>query len=548
MLYSYLNGEQRDAQDAYQRCAQLLRQELGILPSRATRTLFERISEQEVLSLDTREMGLDLRSIAVLPFLNLTGDQQSEYFSDGLTEDIIAQIAQNRDLRVISRTSVMRFKESNKSTTEIGRELRVSSILEGSVRWSKSRVRVVVKLIRADNESPIWSEIYDQDLTDIFRIQTEVASQIASTLTDKITPKPEDITSSPPTQNVSAYQSYLKGRFFLNKRTEDDFRKSIVFFSAAIEFDPAYALAYAGLADAYALLAWFSYDPVDVSYPKARDNAEKALSLNDNLSEAYASLAYVEMNYDWDWAQSESHFEKALYLNPNNVTARHWYAELLSAVGRVPEALEHMRYAQDIDPLSVLVNTLTSWMIFFSRDYPGAIAACESVLELDSRFSTAYWILGQVYFQQEKFSEAIEALQNARQYSNDHPSMLSVIGMCHLKLDQESKAEEYFELAKSLSEDDEPNPIAMAVQALAHHNHKEAIDWLQIAYAKRSWYMPYIQVDPFFDPLKKYPEFVELVTNLQTHSNDKLASGRQMSPSWTEAYMSVNVRVPISMK
>ena len=514
MLYSYLNGEQREAQEAYQRCAQRLRQELGILPSSESRTLFERICDQESLSLNTLELGLNVKSIAVLPFLNLSGDPKTEFFSDGLTEDIIAQIAKNRELRVISRTSVMRFKQPERSIADIARELKVSSIVEGSVRWSDTQVRVVVKLLRADSESPIWSEIYEQELTNIFEIQSDVANQIALALCDRIAP-PSDVANQAVTTSVEAYQSYLRGRYFLNKRTEDDFRKSIGFFEAAIEKDPNYALAWTGLADAHALLSWFSYDPVGVGYPKALEYAQRALSINGSLSEAHASLAYVVMNYQWDWNTAETHFQKALELNPHNVTARHWHAELLAATGRIDEAVDEMRYALHIDPLSVLINTLTSWMIFFSRDYDAAIESCRNVLELDPRFSTAYWILGQVYFQKQDYKSAIESLEYAREYSNDHPSMLSVIGICHMRLGDKSMAHQFFGEAKLLSGDEDPNPIAMAVQALAFEDHPEALGWLQIAYEKRSWYMPYIQVDPFFDELKSYPEFLELIEELQ---------------------------------
>jgi TolB-like protein/two-component SAPR family response regulator/Tfp pilus assembly protein PilF len=518
MLYAYLAGEQNEAHLTYQRCAQILRSDIGVIPSADTRNLYGRIQRQEVLTLDALRGAFSASSIAILPLSPLSDEAEGEYFSDGLTEDIIAQLSKIPDLKVISRTSVMKFKTTEKSLPEIGAELNVSTILEGSVRWSKKKVRVVVQLIRVDTDVHLWAETYDRELKDIFVIQSELARDISKALQAQISPSQEEVAVLAPTQNLEAYHLHLKGRFFLNKRTEKDFRKAIEFFSSASEMDPNYAAPLAGLADAYGLLAWFSFAPMEQNYPISREYAERALQIDGTLAEAYTSLAYEQMNYEWNWVSSEESFINAIELNPNYVPARHWYAELLSILGRMDEALEQTRIAIELDPLSAISHAIRGWIYYFARDYDTGLRHCQNAIELDPALNTAHWILGQVFLQLERYEEAIDSFRLARDHSGDHPSILALTGFAHANLGESDQTEEFLDQVGKMQMDGSPTPIAMATLNLGLKRFDKAVEWLQTAYENGKWFVPFLGVEPRFEELYGNSAFQELLSKLNLKS------------------------------
>jgi len=518
MLFAHLLGEQRLAISIYEKCVQLLRNELGILPSLETRVLYERIQREDPLTLDSQGHALAMNSIAVLPFSDLSNDSENEYFADGLTEDIIHKLSKIQRLKVISRTSAMRFKNSKLSLLEIGRELQVGAILEGSVRWSDGRVRIAVQLIRTDTESHLWSEIFERDLADIFQIQSEVAQRITESLKPYIMSDDISTSSQPPTGDIEAYHLYLKGRYFLNRRTENDFKRAIEFFEEALKIDAHYAQAIAGLADAHGLLAWFSYGPMEVHFPKSQEYAERALDLDGTLGEAYTALGYYYLNYEWDWAASEQSFQKSIELNPNYVPARHWYAELLAVQGRTTEAVNQLRKAIELDPLSSLVHAVLGWMNYFNRNFAEAKQNCLDAIDLDPHFNTAHWILGQVFIQQARYLDAVEALRQARSLSGDHPSILAQTAYAHIKLNEMDDAMELLNEVKQILTDEMPNPIAMATIQVALGDFGSAVCWLSKAHEKRAWYVPFFAVEPIYAHLHNQPEFQQLLDDLGLQS------------------------------
>ncbi|MEA2554630.1 MAG: adenylate cyclase, partial [Fimbriimonadaceae bacterium] len=373
----------------------------------------------------------DRRSIAVLPFTNMSADAENEFFSDGLTEDIIAQLSRISALKVISRTSVMQYKATVKNLRDIGRELGVSTILEGSVRKAGSQVRITAQLIDAKTDEHLWTETYDRELSDIFAVQSDVAQKIAEALRAKITASEQERIRRKPTENMEAYQWYLQGRVHLGKRTEESLRKAIGFFERAIATDPLYALAYTGLADAYIFMSLLEFMPPREAFPKARTAAEKALEIDPSLAEAHASLGLVRFQFDWDWPQAEKELTRAIELNPNYATAHHFFADYLKGMGRFDEALVQIREAQELDPLSLAISSGVGHVLYLSRNYDQAIDAYRHTLELDPKFVQARLWFGRPFLQKGRFEEAISELQQAVDLSGGSTISLAVLAHAH---------------------------------------------------------------------------------------------------------------------
>ncbi|MDX1534103.1 MAG: tetratricopeptide repeat protein, partial [Thermoplasmata archaeon] len=310
----------------------------------------------------------------MLPLANISPDPSDEYFADGLTEELIHALSRVSGLSVIARTSAMRYKGADRSIAEIGRELDIQTALEGSVRKAEGQVRITVQLVDTGTEDHIWSQVYDRDLEDIFAIQSDIARRVARALRVQIARRDKRALDRRATRVVDAYTLYLKGRYHWNLRTEDGFRQAISFFEEALEKDPTYARAYSGLADAYALLAWFEMMPPHDAFPRAREAAEEALRFDDHLAEAYASLGLVKFQYGWDWEGAEAAFHQALELDPGYPTAHHFYADYLKAMGRFEEALSEMARARELDPFSLPVHTGLGHVLYLARQYDRAIA------------------------------------------------------------------------------------------------------------------------------------------------------------------------------
>jgi adenylate cyclase len=346
------------------------------------------------------------RRVAALPLTILSSDQQDEYFADGLTEEIINTLSSLPGLRVIARTSVMKYKQGKKSVSEIGRELRVGTILEGSVRKAGGRVRVTVQLIDVASEAPIWAQKYDRELKNVFEIQTDIAEQVSDALKVQLLRENRRLIEKKAPEDIAAYVLYLRGRYYWSKRTKVDLDKAIAQFEEAVQKDPGYALAYAGLADCYTLMGRHRYLPGDEVFPKARGYAERALGLNDNLAEAHTSLAAVLLNYDWDWKAAEEQFRRAIELNPNYATAHYWLSLLLLTTGRLQEAVSEAERAQALDPLSSVVGAGVVEAYFFQEQYEKAIEECNRYLEMDPSFIVARDFLVHLHVQKRAFREA----------------------------------------------------------------------------------------------------------------------------------------------
>lgn len=336
-------------------------------------------------------------TIAVLPLDNLSGDDAQEYFADGMTEAIITELAQISGLRVISRTSVMRYKDTGRSLPDIARELNAGTILEGSVVLASGRVRISAQLIDGTTDEHLWAKSYEGDLRDVVGLQGTVALAVAEEIEVELSSTERDRLARANTVDPEAYELYLRARYAWNRRTPDSIQKSMEYFSQAIEKDPNYALAYVGLAQAHLGLSTWAFVPASETMPKAREMALKALQIDPSVAEAYATLGAVAKDYEWKWNDAESHFKRALDLNPNDATAHQWYGEFLSAVGRHDEALVQVRIAQQLDPLSLLINTAVGFGYFFAGDVDEAVVELKKVVDLDPTFSPAHAILHMIY-------------------------------------------------------------------------------------------------------------------------------------------------------
>jgi TolB-like protein/Flp pilus assembly protein TadD len=468
------------------------------------------------------EASLSAKSIAVLPFENLSRDPDNAYFTDGIQDEILARLARIADLKVISRTSTQRYKSSPDDLPQIARRLGVSNILEGSVQKTPDRVRVTVQLINAATDAHLWAETYDRNLTDVFAVESEIAKSIADTLRAKLTGSEQNAIARRPTENTEAYQLYLKGRYFWNKRTADDFAKAIKYFEEAIEKDPGFALAYAGLADTYVLLSGFGAASPQDSLPKAKAAAQKALTLENSLGEAHASLAQAVFAYDLDFPTANREFRRAIELNPNYATARQWYAESsLTSVGRFGEAITEIKRALELDPLSIIINADVGGVLFNARRYDEAIQQLRKTVEMDPGFYYARWGLGQALEMKGMISEAMAQYQKAAAL-NDDPLPLALLGHLYGKMGRRVEAEKILQQLRQLSKQRYVSPYNLALIQLGLGQKTEALNSLEQTYRDRDGYnIAYVKADPFLDPLRGDPRFEALVQKIfASASND----------------------------
>ncbi|PYK88408.1 MAG: hypothetical protein DME40_12555, partial [Verrucomicrobia bacterium] len=368
------------------------------------------------------------KSIAVLPFDNLSGDPQNAYFSEGIQDEILTRLAKIAELKVISRTSTQRFKSAPNDLRQIAEQLGVANILEGSVQKANDQVRVNVQLINALTDAHLWADTYDRKLTDIFAVETEIAKTVADVLQAKLTGSEQRVIAARPTENTEAHQLYLKGRFFWNKRTGNDLKKSIDYFEQALAADPNYALGYAGVADAYVFLPGYTAGAPGDCYPKAKAAAKKALELDETLAEAHTTLALAIWYYDFDFKQANREFQRAIELNPNYATGHQQYGNnTLSALGRFDDAIAEGKRAVELDPLSLVINADLGMNYYYARHHDEAIEQLRKTLEMDPGYYYAHVDLGQVLAAKRAFDQAISEYQKARAL-NDDPFVLGLLG------------------------------------------------------------------------------------------------------------------------
>lgn len=454
------------------------------------------------------------KSIAVLPLENISPDKENEYFSDGLTEEIIMNLSKIKNLKVISRTSAMHYKGTKKPLKQIAKELQVQYVLEGSVRKQGSDLRITAQLIDAVQDTHLWAEKYSGTLDDIFDIQEKVAEKIVEALKVKLTTGEQQQLSRRYTDDTEAYQLYLKGRYFWNTRTEDGFKKGIEYFNKAIEKDHNYALAYTGLADAYILMQVYCYLPPHETMPKARSAAQKALQIDPLLAEAHASLGHIKSLYDWDWPGAESEFKRSIELNPGYAPAYMWYGITFFAVlGRLEEALLQMKKARELDPLSLIINNDVGLIHFFAGRYEQAIEEYRRTLEIDSHFFVSHQSLGLAYLQLGRFDEAIAELQQALILSKNSSVVLASLGQAYGFSGQMSKAEEILARLEALSKERYVSPYAIALVCAGMKDKVKTLDWLQKAYEERILFILHapLKVDPGFRILHSEPRYIELL-------------------------------------
>ncbi len=457
-------------------------------------------------------------SIAVLPFKNFSDDRGAEYFTDGLTDEVIGQLSKIRALRVTSRTSVMQYKNKDKSVRDIGRELNVAHILEGSVRKDGTRVRIFAQLVNAEDDRHLWTEQYDGALTDIFSIQADIAMKIAAAMETTISSAEQERLTTPPTANLEAYDLYLKGRYFWNERLPDKVEKSIEYFKAAIVKDSTFALPYAGLADSYTILGSLNVLPPHQIYPQAKKAALEALALDSTLAQAHAALGVAIMSYDWDWAAAEREFRRAIELDPNYVAARTWYAYLLTVLGRFTEAEGVRQKAKELDPLSALVYADIGLSLYLARRYDEAIKHFTRALNIDPMFILTTIPLGAAYVQEKLFDEAITAIRQLtagmKLNSLLHPVPIAALGHAYATAGREADAQMLEKLLDTMAMKQYVPPYWRAAAAIGLGKKDEALEWLEQAFTDRDGSMVLLKVDPVFDQLRSDPRFVSLLKRM----------------------------------
>ena len=459
--------------------------------------------------------SLPSKSIAVLPFDNLSRDPDNAFFAEGIQDEILARLAKIADLKVISRTSTQQYKSSPGNLPEIAKQLGVSNLLEGSVQKANDRVRVTVQLINAADDAHLWAETYDRNLTDIFAVESEIAKMIADTLRAKLTGPEQHAIAIRPTENTEAYQLYLKGRYFWNQRTAADFKTAIGYFQQAIDKDSGFALAHAGLADTYVLMPGYAASSPKESLPKAKVAAQKALDLDNTLAEAHASLGQALLAYDFNFTEAGREFQRAIELNPNYATAHQWYAEsVLTPLGRFSEAIAEMNRALELDPLSVIINADVGGVLFNARKYDEAIQQLRKTLEMDPGFYYAHWNLGQVLEMKGLTNEAMAEYEKAMSLDED-PLPPALLGRLYAMTGRREQALTMLARLRQAATTRYVSPYNFAIVYLGLGQKEEAIRFLEQTYEDRDGYnIVYLKTDPLLDPLHGDAHFEALAQKI----------------------------------
>jgi TolB-like protein/Tfp pilus assembly protein PilF len=451
--------------------------------------------------------------IAVLPLANISQDKSDEYFADGLTEELISTVSKTPGLRVIARTSIMKYKGTSKTISEVGRDLNVGNVLEGSVRKAGEKVRITIQLVETAKEEPRWSQVYEREIKDIFVIQSDIAKQVAEALRMQVLGR---VTEGPKaTVNPQSYIDYLRGRQAWNRRSQESLVQAIDFFNKSLRSDSTYAKAYTGLADSFASLALLEFMAPNDVYPKAREAAGVALKLDPALAEAHTSLGLIKFQFNWDWTGAEDEFGEAIRLNPSYAPAHHFFADYLKAMGRFDEALREISRAQELDPLNLAINTGLGHVLYLSRQYDRAIEQYKKAVELDPSFMATHLWFGRPYLEKGMYTEAISELETAVKLSGESTLALAMLGHA---LASAGRREEAFEILEKLKERSKSQYVPsywIAVIYNGFKDRKEVIAWLTKAFEERSSWLVWCNVEPRFDWLREDPEFKSLVNAMK---------------------------------
>jgi len=460
------------------------------------------------------DASVGIGSLVVLPLENLSGDASQDYFADGMTDELITDLAQISALRVISRTSAMVYKGARKPLPQIARELNVDAVVEGTVLRAGDQVRITAQLIQAPDDKHLWAESYEGNVRDTLALQNKVARAIAEQIRINLNPHEQAALKNARVLNPEAYESYLKGRYFWNKRTANGLKVALAYFNQAIEEDPKYAQAYSGLADTYALLGDWQYAVMTPkeALPKAKAAAMKALELDDSLSEAHNSLAFCLEGFDWDFGSAEKEFLRAIELNPGYATAHHWYSWHLSLLGRNAEAIAEMRKAENLDPLSLIINADLAELLLIAHLPDESIQQSRKTLEMDANFALAHNQMGQGYLEKHMFGEAIAEIQKAIQLSGGSPTFTANLARAYAASGQKAAAMEQLNDLKKRSASGDPHSSEIAIIYAALGNSDQAMTWLDKSYEQR--FNPGILLRPGFDPLRSDSRFQDLVRRI----------------------------------
>jgi len=452
-----------------------------------------------------------IESLAVLPLENLSRDPEQEYFADGLTEALITNLAKISALHVVSRTSAMQYKGVHKSLREIGRELGVAGIVEGTVLRSGNQVRISVQLIDASSDSHLWAESYERDLRDILALQSEVARAIAQEIQISLSPLESLYLGGGRLVDPQACELYLKGRYHWNKRNVEGVTKGAQYFQQTIDQDPSYAPAYAGLADSLVVLGYWGFSSPDKSAARAADLARKALEIDNTLSEAHASLAFAIHMYDWDFLRADAEFRRSIELNPNYAPARQWYALYLAEMGRWDHAFEQINRAIQLDPVSPIIYVAFAGILVFARKWDEAIEQCRRALELDPNFLQARWALGWTYGQKGMYQQAVAELRDGVNLSRGAVIFEFALGYAYAVAGELDGTRKILTQLLDSSEHRYVMPYWIATIYAALGDKDNAFLWLECAYRERSAWIAFLKVQPWFDTLRSDSRFDDLL-------------------------------------
>jgi TolB-like protein/Tfp pilus assembly protein PilF len=454
-------------------------------------------------------------SIAVLPFENASNDPNAEYLSEGISEALINSLAELQQLRVIARSTAFRYKGKDVDPRQIGRELQVATVLTGRVRQMQDALNVQVDLVDANTGAQLWGAGYERKISDVITVKQAIAQEVTEKLKLKLSGEEQRRLIKRDSTNAEAYQFYLRGRYFWNKRTADGLKRAFEQFQQAIERDPNFALGYVGLADSYTALTFYNFAAPHEAMPKAKESALKALALDNTLAEAHASLAHISMNYYWDWATAEKEFKRSIELKPDYATAHQWYAiHYLTATGRLDEALHEMKKALELEPASLVMNTFMGATLYYAGRYDEAIDQCRRTIEMDPTFAVAHWHLGLTYEQKQVFDAAIEEFQRAISLSGGSPLMRAALGHAYAMSQKTDQANKILDELNELSKRQYVSPYEVGAIYVALDNNEEAFQLLEKAYTEHSFHFVNLNVSPQFQSVRSEPRFQDLVRRI----------------------------------
>ena len=457
--------------------------------------------------------------IAVLPFLNIGSDSSDEYFADGMTEQIISSLSNLSGLNVIARTSVMKYKNAGKDLKEIGQELKVGTVLEGSIRMSTNKARITVNLIDISTQENIWAMDYDKELQDIFMVQSEIAQNVAQNLEVKLNREEKERLGKKTLVNSEAYNAYIVGRSYLNRRSMDGVAKSISYFESAVKSDSTFALAYSGLADAYTLIgaAGYTLIPVEEAVAKAEHNVMKAIEIDENLAEARASLAYIKFRLEWKFDEAEVEFKRAIELGPSYAQAHEWYALYLALRGRLKEALDRMKRAQELNPLSASVSNGIGRIYFFMGDFKKAIMQFNKTIQMDPNYAEAYFSLGMTYGAMTEYDKAVKEIEKAAELSNRRLVIIADLAYIYLKKGMKDKALSIINELDERSKTEDVSSFNYVPYYVGLKDFDKVFELFDEAYQKKYGLLLYIKTDHMFgtdNEFKKDPRFTDLIKKI----------------------------------